>query len=165
MQFIHCMCEGCNRFRQHDIVTERIPHIKNTFSKGMIIANITQRMYMWENFDLCKMISVGTENLLHASSFFEQLLHRPSIIPYILLCSFDFVELLCQIIPQPQLELESTQCPIKPEMTNVWFTATHLYWSTVCKNSFNVQTYRARVVCTLKDNPDVPTRLQMPSWN
>jgi len=61
------------------------------------------------------MISVRTEHLLHTSSFFEQLLHRPRITRHILLCSFDFVELLCQIITQPQLELKPTQRPIEPE--------------------------------------------------
>jgi len=42
MQFINCMSEGCNRFRQHNTVRERIPQINNTFIKafkGMTIIN------------------------------------------------------------------------------------------------------------------------------
>jgi len=66
------------------------------------------------NNNLCKMICVGTEHLLHPSGFFKQFLHCASIIRYIFLRSFDFVELLCQIITQPQLEFKPTKCPIKP---------------------------------------------------
>ena len=33
------MSESRNRFRQHDTARERIPHINNTFSKGMTIAS------------------------------------------------------------------------------------------------------------------------------
>ena len=39
LQFIYCMFEGCNSFRQHDTVREIILYINNTFSKGMTIAN------------------------------------------------------------------------------------------------------------------------------
>lgn len=63
---------------------------------------------------LCKMIGVRTQNLLNTSRFFEQLLHRSGIASYVLFCSFDSVKVLRQIIAQSQLELNSTERPIKP---------------------------------------------------
>jgi len=38
------MSEGCSRFRQHNTVRERIPHIDNTLSKGMTMFWKKQRM-------------------------------------------------------------------------------------------------------------------------
>ena len=52
MQFINCMSEGSNRFRQHDTVRKRIPQINNTLSKLDGLVSILGLQYSRKNADV-----------------------------------------------------------------------------------------------------------------
>lgn len=81
----------------------------------------------WQDSNLRKMVDIGTQNLLHATSLLEQFLQCSKILHHIILWFLHCIKSFSQEVTKSQLKLHATKCTIKSERHKQMYTQSHIF--------------------------------------